>query len=91
MVEIEKRRKIMVLFCTIAARTHHPMLVTPAKAGVHVSTAAASGRWIPAFASRRNFVPAGGRRSVASPRAGMTIMGMSPKVLYARAATLRST
>jgi hypothetical protein len=49
--------------------------VIPVKTGIHRAAISASEQWIPAFASRRNSVPAGGRRSRASPRAGMTSQG----------------
>src|ERR1700688_2409698 len=51
---------------------HHFTGVIPATAGIHFADNSLVERWIPALASRRNSDPAGGRRSFASPRAGMT-------------------
>jgi hypothetical protein len=65
--------------------------VIPAKAGIHLADNALEPRWIPAFASHRNFVPAGGRRSFASPRAGMTVIGLKDSLAtLAQALTMKA-
>src|SRR5258708_448712 len=53
----------------------HLTIVIPTKVGIHRADAVDAEAWTPAFASRRNSVPAGGRRSKASPRAGVTTVG----------------